>query len=353
MSGTMPPPSSVPSRGSFNRSRENSRVRNTLSPSQNQDNDNMEDVSSDGEDDPSEPTDSQAQLQIEVNQKLLLDWIARVSRCLHPQELLRTVPAPAQAVTKNVLDKVMESFTKQGACSQLHSHWKDCLARNDFKTIPELNSLKSPLVQVSKLAKEADEAAINTANNFEEVLQEARRAALSKMIEIKKAEVKSLKSLCNQETLINRLHLEWQQVAAFKTTTPEHMAILQFRDCVKRLVISILSIGQNSLQQSAILKQNKLKKRAEADTNKTDIVGNHKELESVVKAMLKRNEQSKRDRQKSKKGKGRAGPPSKQKNQKTGQTNNGVQKKKPRTPQKKRKGKKGSSTKRQQYNSAV
>jgi predicted O-linked N-acetylglucosamine transferase (SPINDLY family) len=242
----------------------------------------------------------------------------------------------------------MESFSKQGACQQVHDHWKDCLARDDFKTIPELNSLKGPLVQVSKLAKEANEAAITTVTNFDEILQEAKKGALRRMIEIKHTEVKALKSLCDKRSITNRLHNEWQQVAKLSTTTPEHMAILDHYDCVSRLVTSLLSIGQNSLQQTAIAKQNKLKKRSEADTNKTDLAGNRKEIEGVFKELLKRDEQSKRDRQKtSKKGKGRAGPPSKTKNQKTGQDK--VQKKKPRTPQKNRKGKgKGTSTKRRQ-----
>lgn len=340
-SGSMPPPR-TPQRGSINRSRENSRV-----PSGSRTiHDNM-DIVSDEEDDPSEPTESQAQLQTAVNEKLLLDWLSRVSRCLHIQELLRTVPAPAQAITKNILDKVTESFSKQGSCRQVREHWKDCLARNDFTTIPELNSLKSPLVQVSKLAKEADEAAMNTASDFKDILQEARTAALKQMIEIKKAEVNSLKALCNKTTIVERLHNEWQQVAALRTTTPEHMAILTHHDCVDRLVTSLLSIGQNSLHHAVIAKQNKLKKRSEANSEKSNFTGNRKEIEGVVKELLKRGEQSKRDRQKtkkSKKGNGRAGPPQKTKNQTTGPTK--VQKKKPRTKQKDRK-KKGSSTRKQ------
>jgi hypothetical protein len=269
-------------------------------------------------------TNSQHTFQQDVNNKVLSDLLARMSRCHTFGELLKTIPAPAQETTKSILEKVTESFTRQGACETLKATWQDFLNKGEFNRVPELNSLKAPSVQISKLATEVDEVAIN-ALNFDEIMLDVRKAALAQMIGLKQQEIANLRKLCDEKTIRVTLFASWSPIVDRAGTTPEHATILTHKGIAERLVQMAISIGQNSLTRSATIKQKKLEKKAEADTEMTDIPGNKKQFESMFREMMKRERQSEKDRKTSGKGKGRAGPP-KTKNQQPGTTK--VQKKK-------------------------
>jgi hypothetical protein len=272
------------------------------------------------------PTDSQVQFQQGVNNQVLQDLLARMSRCHTFGELMKTVPAPAQEITKTKLEKVVDSFTRQGACETLKATWQDFLNKSEFNRVPELNSLKAPTVQISKLAKEVDQVALNNFN-FDTIMQDARRATLVQMIALKQQEIKNLKSLCNERSIRDKLFVAWTLLVTDGTTTPEHANILTHEGCAERLVQMAISIGQNSLAKTASVKQKKQEKLAEADKQKTDLVGNNRSFESMFKEMMRKEKQSEGDRRKSGKGKGRAGPPNKSKNQKPGNEKR-IQKKK-------------------------
>lgn len=271
------------------------------------------------------PTDSQLHFQQGVNTQVMQDLLARMSRCHTFGELMKTVPAPAQETTKIILEKVVDSYTRQGACETLKATWQDFLNKSEYHRVPELNSLKAPTVQISKLAREVDQVALNNFN-FDTILQDARHATLVQMIGLKQQEISNLKSLCNERSIRDKLFVAWTLLVTDGTTTPEHANILTHQGCAERLVQMAISIGQNSLAKTAISKQKKQEKLAEADRQKTDLVGNSKSFESMFKEMMRKEKQSEADRRKSGKGKGRAGPPNKSKNQKPGSAR--VQKKK-------------------------
>ncbi|KNG52841.1 hypothetical protein TW65_09335 [Stemphylium lycopersici] len=206
-------------------------------------------------------TASQDAFQQQLNKKILEDLFARMSRCHALGELIRTIPAPAQAATKEVLEKVTDAFTRQGVCEVLKTSWQDALDKREYDRIPELNSLKAPSVQVSKLAKEIDEVALN-ALNFTLAMQEARQAALVVIIGIKQQEIINLSQL------------------------------------------------------SANTKKKRLEKKTEAEAEETNVANDPKSVRALVHEMMKRERQSEKDKKISKKGRGRAGPPKTPKNPK-------------------------------------
>ena len=259
-------------------------------------------------------TASQHAFQQNINNKILEDLFARMSRCHTLGELIRTIPAPAQNATKEVLEKVTDAFTRQGVCEVLKTSWQDALDKREYDRIPELNSLKAPSVQVSKLAKEIDEAALNVLN-FTSALQDARTAALVVMIGIKQQEINNLNQLCSERIIMGKIHKIWKDISEEEGITPEHMAILEHKGCAERLVQMAISIGHDSLTRSANTKKKRLEKRDEAEAEKTDLANNQKSLRALVHEEMKRMRQSEKDKKiNSKKGSGRAGPPKTPKN---------------------------------------
>jgi hypothetical protein len=264
------------------------------------------------------PTESQDAFQQQTNAKVLEDLVARMSRCHTIGELIKTIPVPAQENTKGILEKVNESFTRHGACSSIHASWQDALDKGEFERIPELNSLRPPIVQTSKLAKEVDEVALTTLN-FTSVIADARKAALTQMIAIKAQEIKNLRRLCDGQSIRDKIIASWLSTADSNSITPEHQTILTHRGCAERLVQMAISIGQDSLTRTANIKKKKLEKKAETDIEMTDAVEDPKKFEAMFHEMMKRERQSEKDKRihngTSKKGRGRAGPPRKTKNQ--------------------------------------
>lgn len=292
-----------------------------------------------------QPSASQDVFQQEINKKVVSDLIARMSRCHNLGELLKTIPAPAQEDTKYILEKVTEAFTRQGACETLKRSWQDALNKREYKNIPELNSLKAPSVQISKLATEIDQVALN-ALNFDTVLADARKAALTQMIALKQQEINNLKTACDGYTIKGKIFEAWKVVANVPGITPEHAFILTSPNLAERLVQMAISIGHNSLTRSSNIKQRRLEKKAEPEVEKMDVDGNQKSLRALIQEQLKRERQSEKDKKiharNAKKGSGRAGPPKTPKNPKNSADK--VQKKGPRKSARKA----GPSTKRRQ-----
>ena len=289
---------------------------------------------------------SQDAFQRKTNDKVLEDLIARMSRCHTVGELIKTIPVPAQEATKGILEKTTESFTRRGACDTVRASWQDAYDKAEFDRIPELNSLRPPVVQTSKLANEVNEPALK-ALNFTSVIADARKAALQQMIAIKEQEIKNLKELCDGRAIRDRIIATWLSTADSDSVTPEHQTILTHRGCAERLVQMAVSIGQDSLTRTTNIKKKKLEKKAETDIEMTNAVEDPKSFEAMFHEMMKRSRQSEKDKRihagTSKKGRGRAGPPQKSKNQAKNRAAK-VQKKAPQPNAKKS----GTSTSRRQ-----
>jgi hypothetical protein len=278
-------------------------------------------------------TASQEAFQQKVNDKILEDLFARMSRCHTLGELIKVIPAPAQSATKDVLEKVTDAFTRQGACEVLKTSWQDALDKGEYDRIPELNSLKAPSVQVSRIAKEIDEQALN-ALNFTSALADARKAALVVMIGIKQQEIINLNQLCSERPILRKIARIWTGISEEDGITPEHLTILHHRGVAERLVQMAISIGHDSLTRSANIKKKRLEKKNEADIEMTDVADDPKSVRALIREEMKRARQSEKDKKiNSKKGSGRAGPPKTPKNPKNNAKNRApkVQKKGPRT----------------------
>lgn len=290
------------------------------------------------------PSTSQDVFQRALNTKIMEDLFARMSRCHSLVELLKTVPAPAQNATKGILEKVTDAFTRQGACEVVKTIWQDALNKGEYDNISELNSLKAPSVQVSKLAQEVDPIALKGLN-FDSDLTNARKAALITMIGIKQQEINNLNQLCKETIIRRKVFATWKDISGEKGITPEHMTILLSKGCAERLVQMAISIGHDSLTRSANIKKKRLEKKDEAEAKKTEAADDPKSMRALIQEELKRARQSEKDKKISKKGSGRAGPPKTPKNPVSGAKNRAakVQKKGPTNAKKQ----KPSSTRRQ------
>jgi hypothetical protein len=202
-------------------------------------------------------------------------------RCHTLGELIRTIPAPAQNATKDVLEKVTDAFTRQGACEILKTSWQDALDKREYDCIPELNSLKAPSVQVSKLAKEINEVALK-ALTFTTAINDARKAALVIMIGIKQQEINNLDKLCDAKSIRAKIHKIWSDISEEDGITPEHMAILERKECAERLVQIAISIGYDSLTKAANIKKKRLEQKNEAEERQTGVANNPKSVRALV-----------------------------------------------------------------------
>lgn len=290
----------------------------------------------------SQPTQASNSTRTEENQEQLnnhvaVDFVTRLSRCQTIGEVVRLVPAPAQEKTKEILDRVYESFIRRSNANSVMIRWKDALNKQEYEAIPELNSLKKPVVQLSKLAETVDKGAFSP-YTFATAINTAKKLALEEMIRIKNQEIKNLDSLCEESDIQAKVKTVWMNVSSEEGILPEHMNLLLEDGPSSRMVQAAISIGRNAVTRSIIIKQKRNESKANAEVEMTDVLQNKEQIEGLVMEMIKRREQSKRDKTLSGKGKGRAGPPSK-KNQKKESAK--VQKKKPRSRKPK---KQGSST---------
>lgn len=279
-----------------------------------------------------------------ITKNVATDLVGRLSRCQTVGALVRLVPAPAQDKTKVILDNVYDSYVKRAAAKHLLLHYEDVLEKEEYDSITELNSFKKPKVQYSKLSEEANPGSF-TAFNFSIAITTAKKAGLDEMIRIKKQEIRNLDTLCEEENIQAKVTATWMTVSEEPSITPEHEVLLLEPDIISRVVRTAISIGLNAVSRSNIIKEKKNEKKATAEKRSSDPLENQEQIKTLVSEMINRQKQSDRDRQKlSGKGKGRAGPPSKKKNQRKEPAPQRVQK---RTQGPKTQRKPGSSTKKQ------
>jgi hypothetical protein len=258
-------------------------------------------------------TASQHTFQQTVNDKVLGDLIARMSRCHSLPELLKTIPAPAQEATKAILERATDAFTRSNTTEATITSWQDALNKGEFDKVHELNSIKPPNVQTSKLAQEVDNLAL-TALTFTSAITVAKKAALQNMIAIKEQESINLKTLYNDRSVRLKIYATWKDIAARPGITPEHITILLHKGCAERLVQMAVSIGRNSLTRLSNIKTKREEKKAETEKDRTNVAEDPKTFQAMFREMMKREQQSVKDKKISKKGSGRAGPPKTSKN---------------------------------------
>jgi hypothetical protein len=285
---------------------------------------------------PSQTTNGNA-VQQDLNSTVVKDFVGRVAKAASLGELLRCVPAPAQATTKPVLEEVLASFIKQSGVLTLVREWKDKLNKLEFSSISALNSIRPPVVQICKEAKKHDNGELS-ALNLSEVIADAKDAALVKMIAIKEKEAVVLGGVCSLNAIVTALKTVWAEVAATPFCTPETLSILIQNDSASRVAQAISAIGKNAVLRVHFSKTKQTEARQAADQEMTDVtteVG-QKKLQTLIGEALKRREQAQRDKKRSGKDERRAGPP-KKKNQEKRKVPNAVRKNK----------KQGTSAKRQ------
>jgi hypothetical protein len=284
-----------------------------------------------------EGSDGNLVIQKEVNS----NFVKRIVNCRSVAQLVSLVPAIVQDRTKLLLDDIVNAHIKKVLAVSLLTEWRDLLAKESFDSIPELKSLRAPSIQVSKLAEK--EGSIN--KDFKDSLKEARKFALTRMIDIKNKEVEALSALCGAERNAVGLHDLWSGIAnTNEGVSAEAIALLHSPDCAQSLALSAISIGENTAEKQIREKAKKSETVKKTQIRGTDVFpDNPKALEEFVKEIAKRQKQSAMDKSKAKKsGKGRRGAgPSKTKNQKNP---NKIGKK----DRKQRNAKHGTSSKRQQ-----
>jgi hypothetical protein len=323
---------SPPSRGSQNRSRENTRT----APPQSQGDIVMEGVEGATQNTISTGLVTQT---LEIQREVCASLVKRIVNCRNVAQLVSFVPAVAQDQTKAGLDKIVNSHVKKAAASFLLTEWRDHLAKESLDQIPELKSLRAPSIQISKLAEE--DGAIN--KTFDDALKEAKKSALTRMIFIKDREVEALGKLCEEKSCTDKLQTAWIKLSNLNGVSPEAKAILSDRACASSVICSAISIGENTALKHVEEKSKKIAAVKKTQKDGTAMPKDSKALEEFVKEIAKRQKQSAIDKSKARKsGKGQRGAgPSKSKNQK----NSNKVGKKSRKP---RNGKRGTSSKRQQ-----
>lgn len=253
-----------------------------------------------------------------LNNEVLKQYCIGLTKCSTMGELLRHVPVPVQPISKDIFDGVYNAFQKLGTGEQLVAFWKDKLRSSDFAGVSQLNSIKAPVVQVSKEALVAENNQGLNSLDFATVISSSKRAALTQMILIKETEIAVLRDHVQTAHVGNRLEEAWNSVLEKETSiiTREHQAILTEEEIVRRVAQVACSVGESAFQKSVLSKKRRTEQRREADVEMTDVVSkpHQKQLASLIEEVLRRKDQSRKDRTLSGKGKGRAQSPKKQKN---------------------------------------
>lgn len=271
--------------------------------------------------------------QGQYNNKVSEEFILSATRCNTIGELAKLVPVPVQPSSRDILDGVYQASQKRGTADNQLRLWKDKLRSSDFAGVAQLNSLKAPVVQVSKEAIGPDDGGLGSMN-LDPILLEAKRNALTHMILIKETEVRNLTSFVQSANIAGRLKAVWDNALATQTSaiTPEHACLLRDNEAIRRVAQVAAAIGESSYDRVRLAKEKRATAKKDADVNMTDVSGqNKKQLAALVEEALKRREQSRKDRTLSGKGKGRKGPS-------TNKTRQQQKKKRPSGNDKKRKG---------------
>lgn len=263
---------------------------------------------------------SNGEVQQHLVDQYLGGTIIKLTECNTIGELLRTIPVPAQAVSRDILDGVYQASMKLGGARALLALWKDHLRLQSFDKVSHLNSIRPPTVQVCKEALLGSDSRLSSMN-FDEVLKVWKKSALTQSIAIKELEVANLQDYVQARNIGTRLGSAWAGVLRSDAgiVTREHAAFLAHDTTILKVAQVAASIGETSSQRVQLSKQKRVVEKKDSDIDMTDASSDQgkKQLMALVKEAVQRNQQSHRDRALSGKGKGRTGPPKKKKTQKT------------------------------------
>lgn len=277
--------------------------------------------------------------QVAINAEVLRTYILNISRCNTIGELVRLIPVPVQPVSRDILDGVYQASQKLGGAEALHVSWQDKLRSSDFASVAQLNSLKAPVVQISKEATGPDDGGLSSMN-LDAVLHDAKKNALLRMIHIKGQEVTNLRSFVQVRNISSRLRAAWDHVITQQATamTAEHSALILHAEFLDRVSQVAASIGESSYQRSHLSRKKRALAKKEADIDMTDTIdpNGKRQLMTLVEEALKRKEQSQRDRARSGKGNGSSAISKKKKTQKGQKPKSKDGKRKPSGKQQKR-----------------
>jgi hypothetical protein len=277
---------------------------------------------------------------VAVQDELLSSFLRRSVNCRSVPQLVALVPAIVQEKTKELLDRIVDAHVKKAMAASLLADWRDSLAKESFGSIPQLKSLRAPTIQVSKIA----ELEKTIKKDFDDSLKEAKKSALTRMIDVKNQEVEILNNLCEKEANAVSLQAIWLTKSDHDGVSAEAYSLLTEKWCPISLVQTAISIGENTAQKQIDAKIRKSETVVNVKTKSTDSMPEKpQDLVAFVKEVAERHRQSVQDKSRAKKsGKGQRGAgPSKTKNQK--KNTNKVGKKNRKT----RKGKRGTSSKKQ------
>lgn len=249
----------------------------------------------------------------------LQEFQLKLAGCQTVGEVLKLLPVPVQPISRDVLDGVYQASQKLGGAQALLLFWKDRLRSGVFDGVAQLNSIKAPIVQVCKEAIGPDDGGLS-AMNLDPTIHKAKESALTAMVAIKEQEVANLQSFVQPQNIRARLQPAWGSVVEQQaaTITAEHQALLGNEDVLRKVCQVTASIGESSSQRARIAKDKRAADRREADVDMTDVQtgSSKKQLASLVEEVLKRREQSRRDRAQSGKGKRSSGTSKQKKTQK-------------------------------------
>lgn len=272
-----------------------------------------------------------AERNLVIQAEVVSTFVKRIVNCRTVAQLVSFVPAIVQDRTKNLLDEQVLAHIKGSAAKFLLDEWRDSLAKENFKPIPELKSLRAPSLQISKIAEQ--EGSISC--NFDDALKEAKKTTLVRMIEIKAKELEALTNFCHIKNRAQKLHNVWATAALADGVSAEASALLSDPSCTLSLIQSASSIGENTALKYATAKAKKTEVVKKTQVDATSVMPEDKKgLEAFVKAIANRQRQSAQDKAKAKtrkSGKGQRGAgPSKTKNQKNSPKKVGKKGRKPK-----------------------
>lgn len=265
---------------------------------------------------------SDGRAQTVLSSAYLQEFQLKLAGCTTIGEVLKLLPVPVQPISRDILDGVYQGSLKLGAAQALLQVWKDKLRSGAFGPkdgVAQLNSIKIPAVQICKEALQADDGALSSMN-LDATIYEAKRSALARMVEIKEREVTNLQAFVQPASIGARLDPAWGSVLTLQAAavTAEHHALLRNGDVARKICQVTASIGDSASQRVRLAKEKRVVVKQGADVDMTDAnaPSSKKQLASVIEEVLKRREQSRRDRTQAGKGRGSSGTSKKKKTQK-------------------------------------
>lgn len=246
-----------------------------------------------------------------MQKHILQNFISRIIAAKSTVELVSHVPTPVQDRTRRILDQVLLAFAKKEAASLCLVEWRDALAKEHFSSIPELNAIRPPGMQISKMAQDTGEL---MDIDFSDALRDAKKTTLTQMINIKDREIEVLSGFCDPMKIAKQIERVWTSAVAEAYVSPEHAGLLSTKAAMVSLAKSTTSLGANLSFRMQESKRNRNEKKMKAKVAATGkLSGEKSEMASFIKEVLLRQQQSAKDK---KSGKGpRGAGPSKTKNQ--------------------------------------